>query len=369
MIKQKILYICPKPLNQKAGGDVVNIRNREILNLTGNEISCFEIPHKKRLSIFISLLNGYCAGISHNTIERLLTKLKNGNYNTVFIWSSKGGKLASIISKRFPNVKIITFFHNIETQYCSAQFRTQPTLKNRFIKFVVEKNEQQAVKYSNSLIVMNKRDDSLLRDHYGINANMILPLGLTDQFNKSIIDGRFEGISKKLKLLFLGSAFFANIEGIRWFLDKVLPQLTNIELTIAGKDMTDYFQSFEDPKRNNNVRVSGYIEDLESLYIDSHIVVSPIYSGGGMKTKTAEAMMYGCPIIGTSEAFEGYNMDFARIGALCNSAEDFITAINRLRISQEELINCSKYSRRVFMERYETHSLVNGLKSLLSELG
>jgi len=37
-------------------------------------------------------------------------------------------------------------------------------------------------------------------------------------------------------------------------------------------------------------------------------VILPIISGSGMKTKTAEALMYGKSIIGIKEAFEGYKM-------------------------------------------------------------
>lgn len=38
-------------------------------------------------------------------------------------------------------------------------------------------------------------------------------------------------------------------------------------------------------------------------------MVMPIFSGSGMKVKTAEALMYGKFLIGTKEAFEGYEID------------------------------------------------------------
>ena len=47
-----------------------------------------------------------------------------------------------------------------------------------------------------------------------------------------------------------------------------------------------------------------------------------------MKTKTVEALSYGKAIIGTDEAFVGIDADFNKIGAKCNTADEFIKAIN-----------------------------------------
>ena len=47
-----------------------------------------------------------------------------------------------------------------------------------------------------------------------------------------------------------------------------------------------------------------------------------------MKTKTAEALMFGKKIIGTPEAFSGYEGITNEVGRVCNSADEFIDAIN-----------------------------------------
>ena len=51
-------------------------------------------------------------------------------------------------------------------------------------------------------------------------------------------------------------------------------------------------------------------------------VTSEVETGSGMKVKTCEALMYGKNILGTDEAFEGYELDTARVGGRCNNAED-----------------------------------------------
>ena len=114
-------------------------------------------------------------------------------------------------------------------------------------------------------------------------------------------------------------------------------------------------------------KCSHDVEDLEEVYEQCHIVISPIFHGGGMKTKTAEAMMYGCPIIGSKEAFEGYDVDYNQIGAQCNTAKEFIDAINRMRTS-EVLIQCARYARNIFLRKYETNALSDKMSYFLSSM-
>ena len=46
-----------------------------------------------------------------------------------------------------------------------------------------------------------------------------------------------------------------------------------------------------------------------------------------MKTKVAEALMHGKKVVGTPEAFSGYEDVAASAGWVCRSADDFVAAI------------------------------------------
>jgi hypothetical protein len=52
-----------------------------------------------------------------------------------------------------------------------------------------------------------------------------------------------------------------------------------------------------------------------------------------MKTKIAEALMFGKKIIGTPEAFSGYEDVADRAGKICKSADDFVSAINIAKVA------------------------------------
>jgi glycosyltransferase involved in cell wall biosynthesis len=50
-----------------------------------------------------------------------------------------------------------------------------------------------------------------------------------------------------------------------------------------------------------------------------------------MKTKVAEALMYGKRIIGTPEAFSGYENVAGAAGWVCTTKEDFAAALRQVR--------------------------------------
>ena len=84
-----------------------------------------------------------------------------------------------------------------------------------------------------------------------------------------------------------------------------------------------------------------------------------------MKTKTAEALMYGCPIIGTKEAFEGYKLDFCKIGGMANTKENMIISINKLKENPILIKEASNYARTIFKQSYSIQTTIEILKENL----
>ena len=80
-----------------------------------------------------------------------------------------------------------------------------------------------------------------------------------------------------------------------------------------------------------NIEIYSNVPDLNPFFDDADFVVLPILSGSGMKVKTAESLMNGKFIIGTDEAFRGYDIT-EKVGVICNSAQEFIVAINNLNL-------------------------------------
>lgn len=356
-----LLYIYPEISSEKGGAEIINERNLNLLNsIETINVHSYILYRKSQLVTFSELLKGntgYLRATDFADIARIIDKDK---IDIVFLWSSRIGRLAGYLKKNFPNLKIITFFHNIEHQYFTEQIRTEPSWKNKLIARVTDKNEAIACNFSDFLITLNSRDSKLLKEIYGRNSDLVLHTSFKDIYDKEEHARIRKGLPyNPLRLLFVGSNFFANVEGMRWFLENVMPSLEGCSLTIVGKGMDNVF------KNSDNVSVMGYVDSLNDVYYSSDLVVSPIFSGGGMKTKTCEAMMYGIPVVGTDEAFEGYDIDWEKGGGRISNSEQMIKSIVKYRDARDLLMEASDYLRDVFLCQFETSKQLILLQSLL----
>ena len=360
MINKCMFYYIGHDIKKiQTGGDAVNIRNIKILKeIFNNKFRLINISYDSRIYTFINLLLGYMNGLSLFKVIKIINDIPKEKDSNIFLSSSKLGKLAYFLKLKNKNFKVWIFFHNIEKQYCEEEYRVNKTLKNWLISKVTSYNEKLACKYGDFFIVLNQRDEQLLQKYYSHKAHIILPTTFEDKYEekreRKIIKDTY-----KFNLLFVGSAFFANIEGMNWFITNVFPYLSSCCLTIVGNNMDKHFKSTE------NIKVYGYVDDLSLFYYNCDVVISPIFSGGGMKTKTAEALMYGCPIIGTKETFEGYDFLFEKVGACCNNDYDMIKAIRYFQNNTEKLQECALSARNIYKETYTLDASKNKILEFL----
>ena len=153
--------------------------------------------------------------------------------------------------------------------------------------------ERNAVRHSDKIICLSERDSRLLQKVYGRPATHVSPMALEDK-----LPAGFEQAAKSPQekfALFVGGVFYANRAGIAWFVEHVVPRI-EIKTCIVGRGFEDLRQELE---RDGKVEVVGAVDHLADWYRDAHFVIAPIFDGSGMKTKVAEALMYGKKIVGT----------------------------------------------------------------------
>jgi hypothetical protein len=348
-VKDKIVYIGTDVKELKFGGDVFNYRNEKILkDLFDRYFTKFELAGSD--NILFNLLKKiflYPKELSPLAILRFTGYIKKNAPKWVFMSTSQYGRLVPIV-KKFTKTRIITYFQNIEKKYAQDYLSIKKP-HTVFFYWLCSFNEYRAVKYSDICICINERDGNMLKQIYNRNYDVIIPLSIDDTFD--IDKGKMSNLHEKIhskKALFVGSNFFGNTQGLLWFIKNVLP-FVDVKLQIVGTGMSKEF------KETEKMEVYDYVKDLSSFYFNADFIILPIISGSGMKTKTAEALMYGKAIIGTSEAFEGYNLSDTNKMFICQSDTDFIEAIKR--IYHEDIFYFNEDVRDIFLKAYSTEKM------------
>lgn len=345
----KLLYIGHHIDRVSSGSDQVNKRNQQLLtNIFQGQVTYLE-PSVK------GMFDKLVFGVNKQMIASVKGELDKGEYTHLFIAQSLMGRIAKFVKRKYPSVVVVNFFHNIEVQYAHEYLKTSGFRALPFY-LTVKWWEKVGCKYTDKFITLNKRDSDLLREIYSKEVTIELPTSFDDKFNEDQSNRAVLNNKEQIDYLFVGVAFFANMQGIQWLIDNVMPHLKG-NLYIVGKGMDKV------PFKNltPNIHIYGFVDKLADFYYRARMVVSPIFVGGGMKTKTAEALMYGKSIVGTEEAFEGYEMD-NRCMYKCSTPDDFIHTMTSLH-------NCQRlnpHSRDLYNMYYSTDAAYSTLKSTFS---
>ena len=272
--------------------------------------------------------------------KALLRKIRESDL--VFI---DGTTVAGFSRRSLRMGRVVSFFHNVESDYyCQERAAAHSILqkvKHRFHKFELFVYERRLLRYSDKVITLNQRDSDRLKMLYGRGSDLLLPTSMEDAYRADALPAT----DNEPYLLFVGSDFFGNTEGLFRFCENCVPKI-NASLIVAGRGMEKYEGRFP----SDRIRFYGYVKDLSELYQNAVAVVMPIISGSGMKTKTCEALMYGKVIFGTQESFEGYRLSEDCI--LCENDAAFIDKINTYLESGVRTF--SPANREVYLQNYES---------------
>ncbi len=350
---KQVLFIRYRKSDQiDAGGEQGTNTNYAILcQIFGTEnVIVYNIhetqPSKPRLllksaSIVSNFLKGYYYGLNPRKVRQITTLAKK--YAYVFIDRSIFGVIAESLKKEHYTGKIVTFFHNVESVYFEAKIgKNKPWCP--LIVNCVTQNDQKACDYSDIIIALNERDQTEIIKRYNRKPDYLSPVVFKDKYNQAEYPA--EETRNVPVCLFLGTYFPMNVRGILWFIREVLP-CVNIKLQIVGKGMKNILSEIKDYPQ---IEVYSDVPDLQPYIESADFMLFPIFDGSGMKVKTCEALMYGKNIIGTTEAFEGYDLDLNLTGACCNTKEEFIVFLNKCSTEKRNRFNA--YTRTVFLDEY-----------------
>lgn len=341
-MKNVLIVTDTAPQDKSGGGTNGNmhcrmINSNENLNvytiyITNQSIELtdhvMKVEDSSKIEKIEAVLHGYPPYLNKNAVTRIIETIQEKDISVVYIDNSISGQLIKRIKERYKNITIIAFFHDIEI----VKMREDKdfSLFRKICLPVYYRNEQLTVYYSDKTIVLNERDKKLYEKEYKKLPAAIVPISIPEITNIPFEIKHYE--NEKLKILFVGVEYGPNLSGVRWLLNNVLSFITcDFEFNIVGYNMEKYRTEFEG--YSDKIHVIGTVESLREWYVNADLIVAPIFEGGGMKVKTAEALSYGKHFVGCTESLEGYwegipdNLRNHKIYK-CDDAKGFAGAIN-----------------------------------------
>lgn len=279
-------------------------------------------------------LRGYSTYLNRAGIKRIINIIQENRTDVVFIDNSIFGKLIQEIKKVHPNIVVLSYYHDVKAKLARDWLKVAPLYKKPVLLAMLS-NERLTAQYANVNFVLGNREEKLFIEAYGkrpeAQLSVYMDVQPSDDFHR-------KSYNQRKKILFFGGYYLPNIHGINWFIEEVYPKLEyETELIVAGHDMDKLKEKYY----QEGVTIKGYIKNIEELYRDADIVISPIFEGGGMKVKVAEAMAFGKIVIGSNESFEGYQEKIPaeywdRFFYRANTAEEFAAQVHRALCLSED---------------------------------
>jgi glycosyltransferase involved in cell wall biosynthesis len=139
-----------------------------------------------------------------------------------------------------------------------------------------------------------------------------------------------------------GYSHAPNVEAVEFFITKVMPalqaELPDIKLCLYGSNMPSSFTDFE----SDNVKLVGFIEDLDQLFFKHRVFIAPLLSGAGIKGKVLDSVAYSLPAVLSPVAVEGTGLTDNVNTFIAVTPEQWVSSISHLYKNEVTWNNMSR---------------------------
>lgn len=313
---------------------------------------------------FKSLFSKYPFGIykyeSKQMRDVIAKKIKENDYDIIYFDHLQMYKYFNSFDRK--SVKFVLDQHNSESEIVYRTYQNS----NNFLKKIflnieynkIRKFEKKALSDVDKIYALSENDvESMKRLNVNLRNFSVIPIGVIDN---GIINKK-EDKNKKLTLMFIGTLTWnPNNQGILWFVRNVIPKLNEsgieYDLYIVGKNPSEELKEL--CESYNNIFVTGYVDDVDEMYVKSDVMVVPLFVGSGQRVKIIESFSKGIPVISTSIGAEGLDCitDYNVV-----IADTYIEFVDSLRKMSDETFRkkIASNARKTFEEKYSLEAYIS----------
>jgi GT2 family glycosyltransferase/glycosyltransferase involved in cell wall biosynthesis len=170
---------------------------------------------------------------------------------------------------------------------------------------------------ADTVVAIQRDEAAMLRRELPHQKIIVAPIAIAP------VDEPQEGTAQIV--LFVGSATAPNSDGIRWFIETCWPAVRaerpDALLLIAGSVCNAV--SSVPPA----TRLLGVVDDLDHLYTEAAVVISPLRAGSGLKVKLIEGLSKGKAMVVTSTTLQGVSEVLGGCVLVEDTASHFASAV------------------------------------------
>ena len=163
------------------------------------------------------------------------------------------------------------------------------------------------------------------------------------------------------RLLFVASDNKINVNGIRFFIEQVLPlvqqKIPTVELALVGS----ICKAIDDLP---GVRKLGRVDDLRDAYATAELVVNPVLFNTGVSIKNLEALGFGKPLLTATVGTEGIESGSGHAFMVADTAQEF--AARTIELLTDKSLNASLSSGALRYVRKSNQQISQVLQSVIS---
>ena len=250
------------------------------------------------------------------------------------------------------NVKKILIHHEIRSKRNSLIKIPNSIYKNYLIQ-AAKIQEIAFLDVADKIIVFNQKDKEYLSE---LNSKVyVSPFGIPDELiEKSTASVSFN------KFIFIGGEnHFPNKEALEWFLDVIyIPNKDKINwpIYIIGSWSKSTVEKYKDIR---GVFFTGFLQELNEMY-ESSVMLTPILSGSGIRTKILQSFANKIPVMSTKFASEGLfeNSDIPNHLIHFESEMDFLLEFDKMRNDMNYLTSIATNGFQYFLDFFNSDNLI-----------
>ena len=252
---------------------------------------------------------------------------------------------------------IVLRAHNVEHKIWERIAKeTQSPLKRWYINHLaktLKEYELNALETVDGIAAITRKDAAFFRK-YSSKPVIDIPFGVyPEEFTP-----KYE-IEGKPKFYHIGSMnWMPNEEGIRWFINEVLPKTVekvyDFVYHLAGRNMPEWLTTMKDP----HIDVVGEVPDAKAFVANNDVAIVPLLSGSGIRIKIIESMAMGKTVITTRVGAEGILYDEDVNIIIAENKAKMVEAIRSINENPQIAVKIGQAARRLVEETYDNRKII-----------